>query len=173
MKKLTYILIAACLLTLASQTASADTLYDFSDSSEPWVAECWEWGAPVLRWSSEHEGSLEIDTSAVEVNEDNWAKFFIKADKTFDLSGNSYLSVDIYVPKECYYCKAKIVVRTGGGWTAYESKEYKLENNNTWQNITYKLSNVDNLSDVRQVGVELQGFMSEVPTLYIKNISAK
>jgi hypothetical protein len=66
-----------------------------------------------------------------------------------------------------------MVVRGGSGWKCYESEEYSVENNDTWQNVTFNLGKVDNLNDVRQVGIEIQGFVSEKPVLYLKNVTAK
>jgi hypothetical protein len=172
MKKLVMMVLVLGLLA-ATSNVCAEVLYDYKSGIFPWATEKWDQGAPTLRWSDKYEGSLEVDTSSIEVNSDNWAKFFIKADKAFDLSDKKVYSLDIYVPKNIYYCKVKMVIRAGSGWKCYESEEYSLENNDTWQNVTFDLGKVDSLSDVRQVGLEIQGFMSEEPVLYIKNVTAK
>jgi hypothetical protein len=172
MKKILMVLLVFGLLVVCSNV-SAEVLYDFKSGIFPWVTENWDQGAPTLRWSDKYDGSMEIDTSSLEPNSDNWAKFFIKADKAFDLSNSKVYSLDILVPKTLYYCKVKMVVRGGSGWKCYESEEYSLENNDTWQNVTFDLGKVDNLNDVRQVGIEIQGFVSEKPVLYLKNVTAK
>jgi hypothetical protein len=171
MRKLFLILILAVLLM--SNAAYADVLYSFDTDLEGWAVEDWGYGNPALAWTDWSEGCLEANTNTVAVNQDDWAKIYMKADADMDLSSNPMVSMDIYVPGDLYYANAKINVLTGDGWERFMSDEISLTNDYNWHNISWDFSSAADLNYVRQIGLEIQGFMGDEPKLNIDNVEAK
>jgi hypothetical protein len=171
MRKLFLILILA-VFTMCG-TASADVLYDYTSDLEGWVAEDWGYGTPTLAWTDWSSGCLEANTNTVTVNQDNWAKVYIKADADMNLSTTPLVSLDIYVPGDLYYANAKINILTGDGWDRYMSDEISLTNDYNWHNLSWDFSSALNLDNVRQIGLEIQGFMGDQPKYNIDNIEAQ
>jgi opacity protein-like surface antigen len=171
MRKLFLITILAVLVM--SSAASADVLYDYNTDLEGWVAEDWGYGTPTLSWTDWSGGCLEANTNTVVVNQDNWAKVYLKADADMDLSSTPLVSLDIYVPGDLYYANAKINVLTGDGWDRFMSDEISLSNDYSWQNLSWDFSAATNLNNVRQIGLEIQGFMGDQPKYNIDNVEAQ
>jgi opacity protein-like surface antigen len=171
MRKLFLITILAVLVM--SSAASADVLYDYNSDLEGWVAEDWGYGNPTLSWTDWSGGCLEANTNTVVVNQDNWAKVYLKADADMDLSSTPLVSLDIYVPGDLYYANAKINVLTGDGWDRFMSDEISLSNDYSWQNLSWDFSAATNLNNVRQIGLEIQGFMGDQPKYNIDNVEAQ
>lgn len=175
MKRIVLLSVSILCVMLSSQTvveAATGVYYGFESDIEGWTAEAWGYGVPTLVWNADQ--NLKLDTSTVEVDASDWAKIHIRRDQdeVLDLAGNSAYSMNIFVPSNAYYVKAKLTVRSGSNWDFWAGQEFELENNDTWQTINWDLSGASNLSDIRQIGVELQGFLGEDPSFYMDDVTA-
>ncbi|MDD5644880.1 MAG: PEP-CTERM sorting domain-containing protein [bacterium] len=175
MKRMVLLSVSILCLLLSYQTvteAATGVYYGFESDTEGWAAEEWGYGTPTLTWNADQ--NLQLNTGTVNVDASDWAKIHIRRDQdeTLNLAGNPAYSMNIFIPSNAYYVKAKLTVRSGNNWDFWSGQEFELENNNTWQMINWDLSGASNLSDVRQIGVELQGFLGEDPAFYIDDVTA-
>jgi hypothetical protein len=64
--------------------------------------------------------------------------------------------MDLYIPDNIYFGKAKLGVRTGNSWDLFESDEISLEQG--WNGLSWNMGGVSNIADARQLGVEISGW---------------
>jgi len=159
-KNFAVIVLTAAVLFISAM-AQASVGFDFAADTQGWAAEDWGNGTPTLSWTSFNGGSLQADTSSmsVPVAPANWAKAYLKGDlgSPADLTSTPIYSLDIWVPSDMWV-KAKLGVRTGSGWTLYQGAETADLAQSTWQTISWNLTGVTDLNDVRQLGVEVFGW---------------
>ena len=170
MRKLFLITILTVLVMCSA--AYADVLYDYNSDLEGWEAEDWAYGTPTLTWTDSSGGCLEVNTNTVVVNQDSWAKVYLKADSDMNLASIPLISLDVFVPGDLYYANAKINIMTGDGWDRFISDEISLSNDSNWHNLSWDFSAATNLDNVKQIGLEIQGFMGDQPKYNIDNIEA-
>ena len=172
MKGIVVLVAALGIILFVSPLAVAEVLYSFDTSIEDWTAEDWGYSVPTLGWTSWSGGALEANTSTVVVNTDNWAKFYLKEGVPEDrnLTSNPSYSVDIWIPDNFYFGKAKLGIRTGDGWDLHMGDEVELVNN-SWQTINWDFTGVSGLGNVRELGLEIGGFMPESTAFNIDNVT--
>lgn len=177
MKSVLKFVVVVFLTLSVAAPAGAITYFDFASDTQGWAAEDWGYGTPTLSWTSFNGGSLQADTSSMSVlaAPDNWAKAYLKGALTSsqDLSSASIYSLDIWVPSDMWV-KAKLGVRTGSGWTLYQGAETADLAQSAWQTISWDLSGTPDLSDVKELGVEVFGWYPTPTgnTFNIDNVSA-
>lgn len=148
-----------------SVAAHATVRFDFADSTQGWAAEDWGYGLPALAqvgWSKDPDtGSLESNSSSMtytRADSQNWTKVYLKGDfaSSQDLTSEAVYTMDLYIPDNIYFGKAKLGVRTGNSWDLFESDEISLEQG--WNGLSWNMGGVSNIADARQLGVEISGW---------------
>ena len=170
MKKVLTLIMLVAISAFIGSSVQAAVLYDFNADTEGWVGEDWGFGVPAVSWTEWSGGTLEINTGPCTVNHDDWAKIYVKVEDEMDLTQTPKIDMDVYVPGNIYWAKAKINVLTGDNWQRYQSTSIDLENNYSWQHLSCDFSQAADLDYVRQIGLELEGFMSEDPKLNLDNV---
>lgn len=162
------LLVMAVMVTalFSSAAAQATVQFDFAADTQGWAGEDWGSGIPSLAqvsWSKDPStGSLEANTSAMtypRTEGSNWGKVYLKGDfsASKNLSSEVMYTMDFYAPDNIYFGKAKLGIRTSGAWDLTESSEISL--NPGWNTLSWDMAGVSNLSDARQLGIEVSGWM--------------
>ncbi len=159
-------------LPLLSTPAQATVQFDFASDLQGWKAEDWGYGLPTLErveWSKTgYTGSLEADTSTMNIGSEpgnNWGKAFLNGDFSTaqDLTSEPIYTLDVYMPSNIYSPEAQLVVRSGNGWALVESGVWESLTNEAWNTISWNISSISDLDDVRQLGIQVQGWMPPTP----------
>ncbi len=166
MVKSIFVMAAVVVIALSLPAAAHATVqFDFAASTQGWAAEDWGYGLPGLAqvdWSKDPDtGSLESNSSSMtytRADSQNWAKVYLKGDlsSSRDLTSESVYTMDLYVPDNVYFGKAKLGVRTGDSWDLFESDEISL--NQGWNSLSWDMNATANIADTRQLGVEISGW---------------
>ncbi len=178
MKSVLKFVVVVFLTLSVAAPAGAITYFDFASDTEGWAVEDWGYGTPTLSWTSWNGGALQANTSSIvfKEGEGNWAKTYLKGalSSSQDLSSTPIYSLDIWVPDNMWV-QAKLGVRTGTDvWTLYQGTETAELARSTWQTISWDLTGVSDLNNVRELGVEVFGWYPTPTgnTFDIDNVSA-
>ena len=177
MKRMLKMVISVLLFLFVISPAGAITYYDFASDTQGWAADNWGNGLPTLSWTSWSGGALQADTSLMSVTAApaNWGKDYLNGDLSSpaNLTSTPIYSLDIWVPSNMWV-KAKLGVRTGSGWTLYQGAETADLAQSTWQTISWNLSGTPDLGDVKQLGLQVEGWYPTPVgnTFNIDNVSA-
>ncbi|RIW34244.1 beta-mannosidase [Bacillus salacetis] len=121
------------------------TLYDFEDGVEGWVIEQNQAAATAL---SVNGGALQSTFDLAKT-----AGFELAKVQNVDLSKGSSLSVDVKLSNGT--ANARLYVKTGGGWTWFDSGITTIDANG-YKTLTLDLSKVENASAVKSIGVKIE-----------------
>ena len=166
---------AAVMVLFSSATAKATVGFDFAADTQGWKAEDLGNGLPTLTWTSWSGGSLQANTGTMTIQSgagNNWGKAFLNGDLAapIDLSLEPLYKLDVFIPNDIYSPSAQLAVRTGSGWQLVESGSWTNLAGGQWNTLTWNMSGIAGLTDVRQLGVEVQGWFPESPNSTTFNI---
>ncbi|MBO2942429.1 cellulase family glycosylhydrolase [Paenibacillus sp. F411] len=149
---------------------SAATLYDFESGIQNWTGTSISGGPwSVTEWASNGSRSLKAG-----VNLAPNSKHSLRLTQSQNFSGKTALKATVKhagwgnIGSGIY---AKIYLKSGSGWTWYESSSVKI-NASSGTTLSISLSSVPNLSEVKELGVEFTSSNSSGNSaLYVDNIT--
>lgn len=157
----------------ATPGGNVTTLYDFESGTQSWSGNHISGGPwTTNEWKSKGTNSLKAD---VYYSSNSSHSLYITANQ--NLSGKTSLKATV---KHASWgnigsgIQATLYVKTGSGWTWYESGNTQI-NSAGGTTLTLSLSGVQNLSAVRELGVEFRASSgsSGQSAIYVDNISVQ
>jgi mannan endo-1,4-beta-mannosidase len=133
-------------------SSSGSIVYDFEGSTQGWTGENIAGGPwAVTEWKYNGSYSLKADITLKPSS-----YYYLKLSSTQNLSGKS--SITAYVKHASWGnvgsgMQAKIYVKTGSSYTWYDGGVVSI-NSSSATKLTLSLNSVNNLSDVREIGIQ-------------------
>ena len=148
------------------------TLYDFESGTSGWSGSGITGGPWVTsEWKAAGTNSLKAD---VYLSSGSAHSLYFTGNR--NLSGKSSLKATVKHATWGSFgsgISAKLYVKTGSGWTWYDGGITQI--NSTGSTLTLSLSNISNLSDVKEVGVEFKASSnsSGQSAIYVDNVTVQ
>lgn len=156
MTKFFSVLALVAVVLFISGSAYATVQFDFTTDTQGWTAENWYGpSAPTMGWASWNGGCLELDASAITGYEKSYSSGSFATGK--DLTAEPIYKLDVFVPTNISSPRAKLGAKTGSGWAFKEEASWHDLSGGVWTTLTWDMTGITDLANVRQLGVQVDG----------------